>query len=100
MYQLLFTEYEQIFARVARNSVLSTAGEYVATDYWKQRTAIGNKMKSNLERDLKLMHTDITGFMLLKIDLPDEYESAIVATECVIQQRATYKYEKEVNITV
>ena len=35
MYQLLFNDYEQIFARVARNSVLSTAGEYIATDYWK-----------------------------------------------------------------
>ena len=52
MYQMLFTEYEQIFARVARNSVLSTAGEYVATDYWKQRTEIGNKMFANLKRDL------------------------------------------------
>jgi hypothetical protein len=85
MYQMLFTEYEQIFARVARNSVLSTAGEYVATDYWKQRTEIGNRMFANLTRGLKLWQADITGFMLLKIDLPDEYENAIVATECVNQ---------------
>jgi len=91
MYQLLFNDYEQIFARVARNSVLSTAGEYIATDYWKQRSVIGNKMFTNLQRDLKPLHTTVTGFMLLKIDLPNDYENAIVATEVTNQEQIIYR---------
>lgn len=42
-------------------------------------------MENNLKRDLMLLHTDITGFMLLKIDLPDDFENAIVSTEVVNQ---------------
>lgn len=78
---MLYNDYEKIFARVARNSVLSTAGEYKAAGYWHNRAEVGNTMFSNLIRDLKPLNTRITGFMLLKIDLPDVYEGAIVATE-------------------
>jgi len=78
---MLYTDYEKIFARVARNSVLSTAGEYNAPDYWLKRTEIGDAMLANLIRDLKPLHTEVTAFMMLKIDLPDVYEDAIVATE-------------------
>ena len=67
--------------RIARNSVLRIAGKYKAPDYWKERTIIGNDMKEALTSDLKLAYGDVTAFMLLKIDLPDVYEGAIVATE-------------------
>lgn len=44
-------------------------------------------------------YADITGFMLLKIDLPDSYEGAIVETEITNQQKLTYTVMKEVNMT-
>lgn len=88
---MLYTDYERIFARVARNSVLSTAGKYIATDYWKRRTLVGADMLENLKLDLDLLYVDITGFMLLEVDLPDMYEGAIVATEVTNQEYITYE---------
>jgi len=38
-------------------------------------------MTEALKQDLADAHADVTGFMLLKIDLPDVYEGAIVSTE-------------------
>ena len=99
MYQMLYTDYEKIFARVARNSILSTAGAYIATDYWKIRTKIGESMMTNLKRDMDKLFIDITGFMMLKIDLPDTYENAIVATEVVNQELITFGEIRTVNET-
>ena len=81
MYQLLQNDYEAIFTRIARNSVLQIAGGYIAPDYWKKRSQIGMNMTEALKQDLADAHADVTGFMLLKIDLPDVYEGAIVSTE-------------------
>ena len=74
MYNDLFTDYEKIFTRIARNSILIVAGEIEASDYWLDRTNVGLKMKERLQADMDPVHADITGFMLLKIDLPNTYE--------------------------
>jgi len=70
-----------VFSRIARNSVLHVAGDYIAPQYWLQRAPIGGNMTATLKRDMGEAHADVSGFMLLKIDLPDLYEGAIVATE-------------------
>jgi hypothetical protein len=80
MYRLLQEDYEVIFTRIARNSVLSIAGDYNAPDYWLERDNIGKSMLESLVTDLNKAHADVSGFMLLKIDLPDLYEGAIVKT--------------------
>ena len=41
MYRLLQNDYESIFTRIARNSVLHIAGDYEAPGYWTNRTLIG-----------------------------------------------------------
>ena len=38
-------------------------------------------MEDTLVEDLNEAHADVSGFMLIKIDLPDVYEGAIVSTE-------------------
>jgi len=81
MYRLLQNDYEQIYTRIARNSILHIAGDYEAQAYWKNRTEIGMMMNKALINDLNEAFADVSGFMLLKIDLPDLYESAIVRTE-------------------
>lgn len=80
MYRMLQNDFESIFARIARNSVLQVAGDYNAPDYWLIRNAIGDSMTEQLKVDMNDAHGEVSGFMLLKIDLPDSYESAIVAT--------------------
>jgi hypothetical protein len=42
-------------------------------------------MLERLVTDLNKAHADISGFMLLKIDLPDLYEGAIVKTQVTTQ---------------
>jgi hypothetical protein len=37
MYRLLQNDYEAIFTRIARNSILHIAGDYHAPSYWKER---------------------------------------------------------------
>ena len=81
MYRLLQNDYESIYTRIARNSVLHIAGDYEAPDYWKDRNTIGRVMNQTLQADLNEAYADVSGFMLIKIDLPDIYEGAIVATE-------------------
>jgi hypothetical protein len=57
--------------------------------YWQNRTLVGNQMLKKLNERLKVAHANCTGFMFLKIDLPDTYEEAIVDTQVVIQQQIT-----------
>ena len=65
MYQLLSHDYEKIYARIAKNSVLNTACTFNSTDYWNYRSAISDKMHEDLRWNFKQLHADITGFMLL-----------------------------------
>jgi len=44
MYRLLQNDYEVIFSRIARNSILQVAGTFEAPDYWRNRTLIGKTM--------------------------------------------------------
>jgi hypothetical protein len=55
-------------------------------------------MKENLVEELKKAHTDVTGFMLLKIDLPNSFESAIVLTEVTKEQEKTWTTRREVSL--
>jgi len=43
-------------------------------------------MHNDLKWNFKGLHADVTGFMLMKIDLPDEFEQAIVETEVTVQE--------------
>lgn len=69
-----------IFSKIARNAVLETAGSVDASEYWTNRKGVGEKMKDNLTLKLKDVNCNVTGFMLLVIDLPDRYEASIVDT--------------------
>jgi hypothetical protein len=81
MYRLLQNDYESVFTRIARNAVLRVAGDYAAPEYWQKRTVIGEDMREQLEQEMAEANAEVSAFMLLKIDLPDTYENAIVETE-------------------
>ena len=54
-------------------------------------------MTRQLIDDLDQAHAEVSGFMLLKIDLPDVYEGAIVATEVTNQEKVTFETLRSVN---
>lgn len=99
LYRMTQTDFEPFLIRLARNAVLRVAGDYEAPQYWKDREAIGQNMRQALIDDLQKAHTEVTGFMLLKIDLPDVYEDAIVQTEVTNQEIVTYGYQRSVSET-
>ena len=99
LYRLAQLEFEPLFTRLARNAVLRVSGDYQAPQYWLKRSDIGESMRSSLVEDLGKAFADVTGFMLLKIDLPDVYEGAIVNTEVTNQQKITYTTLRAVNET-
>ena len=56
-------------------------------------------MNETLVHDLDEAHADVSGFMLLKIDLPDTYEGAIVSTEVTNQEKTTEEVKRSVQMT-
>lgn len=99
MYLMCQQDYEKIYARIARNAVLQAAGDFEASAYWLNRSFVGDTMKKSLENYLDAAHVDVSGFMLLKIDLPDTYEMAIVKTQVTRQEIITYNQTRIVNMT-
>ena len=55
-------------------------------------------MRERLNQATQLIFTDVPSLQLLRIDLPDSYESAIVATEVENQLKETYEYVKEATL--
>ena len=100
MYRLVAEDYEKVFKRIARNAILEVASTYKAPDYWSKRTEIGIKMRQDLTAALSKSYARVKGFQLLKIDLPNPYEDAIVQTQVTNQQRLTMGEERKVNMTI
>ena len=99
LYRACETECKDLIAKIARNSVLETGGTWRAPDYWLNRDAVGESMRGNLTNSLESMGVAVKGFMLLKIDLPNTYEAAIVRTEVVKQEETTYMIERSIAAT-
>jgi len=78
--------------------ILQEAGNYAAPQYWQERILIGKKLEQSLKERLNLAFADCTAFMILKIDLPDSYEEAIVDTQIVNQEIITQQLIMQVNL--
>jgi len=98
LYAMNIGNYEDIFMRIARDSILEIAGTYEATTYWLQRTEMGEKMKENLDMQLREAHAECIYFQLLTIALPEVYEDAIVKTQVETQTYQMKQYEQNATI--
>ncbi|CDW85393.1 UNKNOWN [Stylonychia lemnae] len=98
LYRLVGTDYNQLYTRIASDVILANAGNYHATEYWQKRSEVGNQLEKALNVKLQEAFANCTGLMLLKIDLPDSYEDAIVDTQLVNQQRLTQEKVKSINL--
>lgn len=81
MYRLLEDDYENIFQRMARNSALRACGDFKAPQFWNERKTVGDAIELKIKNYLNEAFADVSGLMMLKIDLPNPFESEIVATE-------------------
>ena len=62
LYRLLETDYDRVFERLARNSVLEVASNYTANAYWTNRVEVGDNMKKKLDENFKKVHAKVMGF--------------------------------------
>ena len=62
LYRLLETDYDRVFERLARNSVLEVASNYTANAYWTNRVEVGENMKLKLDENFKKVHAKVMGF--------------------------------------
>lgn len=99
LYRLLETDYDRVYERLARNSVLEVASSYTASAYWLDRVKIGDDMRKNLDTNFKKVHAKVMGFQLLKINLPDRYENEIVKTQVMKQEKLTYEKLRDVSLS-
>lgn len=98
LYRLVGSDYENLYKRIAADVILQEAGNYEAPQYWKNRPALGQRLQESLNKRLQEAFAVCKGLMLLKIDLPDSYEEAIVETQIVNQETVTQQLIKQVNL--
>lgn len=53
LYNMANINYQSTFVRISRDSILKIAGQYNATNYWTDRSKIGEVMQKALSDELK-----------------------------------------------
>ena len=87
--------YEQTFIRIARDTIMKSAGHYIANQYWEDRQKIQREMFRFLDKELQKAHARCTGFQLLIVDLPSSYEKSIVETQVEQQKQILKSFEQQ-----
>eukprot|EP00405_Crypthecodinium_cohnii_P016718 CAMPEP_0206449498 /NCGR_PEP_ID=MMETSP0324_2-20121206/18124_1 /ASSEMBLY_ACC=CAM_ASM_000836 /TAXON_ID=2866 /ORGANISM="Crypthecodinium cohnii, Strain Seligo" /LENGTH=396 /DNA_ID=CAMNT_0053918885 /DNA_START=146 /DNA_END=1336 /DNA_ORIENTATION=- len=95
LYKLAASNYEQLFAKVARDVLLKSAAHYNAPQYWTERTKIGEEMHNLVNQALSASHATCSGLQIMIIELPDTYEQSIIATQVNKQQMYTKENEQK-----
>ena len=87
--------YESTLMRIARDVILEESGKIEASQYWTNRTEVGQKMNAALQIAYAKAFTNCTDFQLLVVDLADSFEEKIVTTQVQIQKKQIREYEQE-----
>jgi len=75
------------------------ASEFTAPEFWKRRADVGDAVLKFLQEEFKNAHAEVIAFNLLKIDLPREYNNAIIATEVMTQEQIKFAETRRVMLT-
>ena len=73
-------DYEAKYVRIARATLLSGVSEWNSIDFWLRREEVGNTLLKKLRIQFNKVGAKVVHFNLMKIDLPQAYDSAIIAT--------------------
>lgn len=98
LYTLANIDYEATFVRIARDTILQVAGNFVAPKYWEERTIIGDEMKKQLDIELRKAHATCKHLQVMQVKLPSGYEDSIVQTQVEVQNSKMKKFEQEAAI--
>jgi len=78
LYQLYGEDqYSTNFIRISLTAIRNAASQFIANDYFLNRTGIKNTYFSAVRDQLQAIYADLKYFQLLQIDLPPQIETAI-----------------------
>lgn len=78
--------YHQTFVRLAIDGLTECATQFSATEFFTERTKIGQVMEERLRKESeKVLYATIFSFQLRSVGLPKEFEEAIQQTEVMKQ---------------
>lgn len=84
LYPLCYKDCRRIFVQMAKNTILEAAGTYIAPTYWTDRKKIQGDILKTMNETFDQIYLNIESLQIMKIDLPDSYENAIVLTQVMI----------------
>ncbi|RMG41392.1 MAG: hypothetical protein D6732_02500 [Methanobacteriota archaeon] len=87
--------YEATFIRIAREEIRDVSSKYTAIEFFNNRTGIGFDMEETLRKALLDVFTDVPGFQLRNVDLPDSFEDAIERSEVARQEIEIARLEQQ-----
>eukprot|EP00708_Paratrimastix_pyriformis_P002561 GAFH01001309.1.p2 GENE.GAFH01001309.1~~GAFH01001309.1.p2 ORF type:complete len:305 (+),score=121.58 GAFH01001309.1:535-1449(+) len=95
LFKTLLRGYETTLKTIADATIRKTASLYRATEFFYNRTAIGNACHEALNATLAAQHVIVPFLQMRKIDLPDSFEEAIVNTEVERQNIEIKQYQQQ-----
>ena len=98
LYEQSGTDYEKTFRNIARDTLLQTAAEYQAKQFWTDRSSISESMLINMKTALKGAHANCASLQLLTVDIPTNLEKKIVDTQVEKQLSTTKVFEREAEL--
>jgi hypothetical protein len=98
LYEQSNVNYESTFINIARDTLLQTAAEYQAKQFWNSRQDITEDMQKSLNQSLSEAHAECVGLQMLSVSIPDNLESKIVDTQVEKQLSSTKVYEREAEL--
>ncbi len=94
MYQKTALAYRDTYNRIAKDIIMQSAGNYNASMYWTDRKAISKDMLTEMDIEFKKISAHVLSLQLIKIDLPDSFESIIVDTQVEVQNKKMRTFER------
>eukprot|EP00697_Spironema_sp_BW2_P002698 gnl/Spiro4/13604_TR7249_c0_g1_i1.p1 gnl/Spiro4/13604_TR7249_c0_g1~~gnl/Spiro4/13604_TR7249_c0_g1_i1.p1 ORF type:complete len:344 (+),score=91.71 gnl/Spiro4/13604_TR7249_c0_g1_i1:71-1102(+) len=95
MYTEFNKGYEQTFIRIARESILKSVGDYIATDWFSNRKAIAANILSVLQSELSKAGCNVQMVQLLNIGLPASWEGSIEETQIEQQNVKKSQFQQQ-----
>eukprot|EP00753_Platysulcus_tardus_P006743 PLAT14517.1.p1 GENE.PLAT14517.1~~PLAT14517.1.p1 ORF type:complete len:328 (+),score=125.77 PLAT14517.1:143-1126(+) len=98
LYTQFGNDWRSTFLKVAKESILATASEFVGTDYFRRRRQVQLALRTGLDDALSPLHARVPWVHLLAVQLPKEWEESIAITQVEQQnvRKATFLQEARV----
>jgi len=92
LYEEFNVDYRSFFISTIRDTLIKAAAEYEGYQLWTNRSEVGNSMQQMVNDALLHTYAECWGLQLMVIDLPVEYDQAIVATQVQRQNVTTMQF--------